>query len=191
MFSLERVIFESKDFKRIGINEEVRYVGHFSRDYFYGWGHFEYALYEMVDEPYYLILEDCSDNNDFDVHDISNYYISKISDDVGSKIAIKFGEFADKLFKNSQKPKKIVYKPDFLNEEEENIIMGNENLGRSLFDTLKEGTENFVKWTTLVTDMLKSSDGLKNNIEAINELDSALTDLKKISEETVRQIEGK
>lgn len=151
MFSLERVIFESKDFKRIGINEEVRYVGHFSRDYFYGVGHFEYALYEMVDEPYYLILEDCSDNNDFDVHDISNYYISKISDDVGSKIAIKFGEFADKLFKNSQKQKKIVYKPDFLNEEEENIIMGNENLGRSLFDTLKEGTENFVKWTTLVT----------------------------------------
>lgn len=118
MISINRVIFENKDFKRIGINEDIRYVGHFSRDYFYGYGHFEYALYEMVDEPYYLILEDCSDNNDFNCQDILNYYISKILDDAGSKIAIKFGEFADKLFKNSQKQKNIVYKPDFMNDDE-------------------------------------------------------------------------
>ena len=117
MYSVERVVFEKEDFKKIGIKTEVRYVGHFSRNYFYGWGGFEYSLYEFVEEPYYLVLENCSDNNDFDNYNIRNYYISKISKDFGTKIALKLGFYANKICDNSQKEKRIIFRPEFLEKE--------------------------------------------------------------------------
>lgn len=117
MFSVERVVFEKEDFKKIGIKKEVRYVGHFSTSNLYGWGSFEYSLYEFVEEPYYLVLENCSDNNDFDDYNIRNYNISKISENFGTKITLKLRYYANKLYDNSQKGKSIIYRPEFLDKE--------------------------------------------------------------------------
>jgi hypothetical protein len=60
------------------------------------------------------------------------------------------------------------------------------NLGKSLTETLREGMKNFTDWTNAMTTLLNSGDELKNNIETIKEFNSALTDLKKVSEETVK-----
>lgn len=60
------------------------------------------------------------------------------------------------------------------------------NLGKSLTETLREGMTNFTDWANAMTTLLNSGDELKNNIETIKEFDSALTDLKKVSEETVK-----
>ena len=61
-----------------------------------------------------------------------------------------------------------------------------ENLGKSLAEKLKEGATNFVNWTSAMTTILNNRNELKNNIDALKEFDSALTDLKKVSEETVK-----
>lgn len=65
-------------------------------------------------------------------------------------------------------------------------MSNNANLGKSLTETLREGVENFVNWTSAMTAILNNRDELKDNIDTIKELDSALTDLKKVSEETVK-----
>ena len=55
MFSVERVVFEKEDFKKIGIEKEVRYVGHFSTSNLYGWGSFEYScVYESIFYAFFL-----------------------------------------------------------------------------------------------------------------------------------------
>lgn len=41
-----------------------------------------------------------------------------------------------------------------------------------------------------MTAILNNRDELKNNIDTIKELDSALTDLKKVSEECVKEYEN-
>lgn len=72
-------------------------------------------------------------------------------------------------------------------KKKENKNMSNTaNLGKSLTETLREGMTNFTDWANAMTTLLNSGDELKNNIETIKEFDSALTDLKKISEETVK-----
>ena len=74
-----------------------------------------------------------------------------------------------------------------LKKEKENKTMSNTaNLGKSLTETLKEGMKNFADWANAMTTLLNSGDELNNNIETIKEFDSALTDLKKVSEETVK-----
>ena len=70
--------------------------------------------------------------------------------------------------------------------KENKTMSNNANLGKSLAETLKEGATNFVNWTNTMTAILNSRDELKNNVDAVKELDSALTDLKKVSEETVK-----
>ena len=60
------------------------------------------------------------------------------------------------------------------------------NLGKSLTETLREGMENFANWTSAMTTILNNRNELKNNLDTLKEFDSALTDLKKVSEETVK-----
>ena len=60
------------------------------------------------------------------------------------------------------------------------------NLGKSLTETLREGMENFANWTSSMTTILNNRNELKNNLDTLKEFDSALTDLKKVSEETVK-----
>ena len=61
-----------------------------------------------------------------------------------------------------------------------------ELLGKSFTETLREGVENFTNWMNVMTLILNNRNELESNIDAIKELDSALTDLKKVSEETVK-----
>ena len=68
----------------------------------------------------------------------------------------------------------------------ENVVTDSSDLGKSLTEALKEGMVNFTDWANAMTTLLNSGDELKNNIETIKEFDSALTDLKKVSEETVK-----
>lgn len=60
------------------------------------------------------------------------------------------------------------------------------NLEKSLTETLKEGMENFTNWTNMMTKILNNHNELKNNLETLKEFDSALSDLKNVSEETVK-----
>ena len=63
------------------------------------------------------------------------------------------------------------------------------NLGNSLQRILKESVKNFTIWTSVMTEILKNRDELKNNINGIKEFDSALTNLKQLSEEVVKVAE--
>lgn len=98
--------------------------------------------------------------------------LSKIGNDMGDIDA----HVADKILCETMKKY----------EKENKIMSNNANLGKSLTETLREGVENFVNWTSTMTAILNNRDELKNNIDTIKELDSALTDLKKVSEETVK-----
>ena len=71
-------------------------------------------------------------------------------------------------------------------EKENKTMSNNANLGKSLTETLREGIEILVNWTSAMTAILNNRDKLKNNIDTIKEFDSALADLKKVSEETVK-----
>lgn len=64
------------------------------------------------------------------------------------------------------------------------------NLGNSFAETLKEGIKNFANWTSAMTTILNNHNELKNNIDTLKEFDSALTDLKKVSEECVKEYES-
>ena len=78
-----------------------------------------------------------------------------------------------------------------LKKEKEKIIMSNTaNLGKSFAEKLKEGSTNFVNWTSAMTTILNNRNELKDNLDALKEFDSALTDLKKVSEETVKVATG-
>ena len=55
---------------------------------------------------------------------------------------------------------------------------------KSFTEVLKDQSTNFVNFTITMKAMLNNRDELKKNIEAIKELDYALTELKKVSEET-------
>lgn len=71
--------------------------------------------------------------------------------------------------------------------EKENKKMSDKaNLGKSLTESLREGMENFANWTSAMTTILNNRNELKNNLDTLKEFDSALTDLKKVSEETVK-----
>ena len=98
--------------------------------------------------------------------------LSEIGNDMGDIDA----HVADKILRETMKKY----------EKENKAMSNNANLGKSLTETLREGVENFVNWTSAMTAILNNRDELKNNIDAIKELDSALTDLKKVSEETVK-----
>lgn len=102
--------------------------------------------------------------------------LSHISDDMGDIDA----HVADKILQETMKKYEV---------EKENNIM-NKNLGKNLTETLKEQATNFVNWTTVMTEVLKNRDELKKNIDVIKEIDSALTDLKKVSEECVKEYEN-
>lgn len=64
------------------------------------------------------------------------------------------------------------------------------NTGNSFKEKMVEQVEKFGKWTALVTDMLKSSQEIKNDISALNELDTALNDLKEVNEQVVSEIDN-
>lgn len=85
---------------------------------------------------------------------------------------------ADKILRETMKKYEL--------EKGKTSMSDTANLGKSLTETLREGVENFVNWTSAMTAILNNRDELKNNIDTIKELDSALTDLKKVSEETVK-----
>lgn len=73
--------------------------------------------------------------------------------------------------------------------EKENKTMSNkELLGKSFAETLKEGTENFANWANAMSIILNKRNKLEleNNLDTLKEFDSALTDMKKVSEETVK-----
>lgn len=64
----------------------------------------------------------------------------------------------------------------------------NMNLGNSFKEKMIEQVEKFEKWMLLVTDMLKNSQELKNDVSALNELDTALDELKAVNEQIITEI---
>lgn len=62
------------------------------------------------------------------------------------------------------------------------------NTGNNLKEKMVEQVERFEKWVSLVTDMLKNSQELRNDISALNELDTALEDLKMVNEQVVESL---
>ena len=68
-------------------------------------------------------------------------------------------------------------------------IMNNKaNLGKSLKEQLTDAYDKFSKWISESQSVMNSIKNIKDAIEEINEIDNALVELQKVSDDTVKEM---
>ena len=70
----------------------------------------------------------------------------------------------------------------------EEIMNNKANLGKSLKEQLTDACDKFSKWISESQSVMNSIKNIKDAIEEINEIDNALVELQKVSDDTVKEM---
>lgn len=71
----------------------------------------------------------------------------------------------------------------------EAIVNARADLGKSLKDSLADACDKFSQWMSASQSVLEAFKSAKESIEAIEELDNAMVELTKVSNETVEELQ--
>ena len=70
----------------------------------------------------------------------------------------------------------------------EAIMNSKADLGKSLKEQLTDACDKFSKWISESQSVMNSIKNIKDAIEEINEIDNALVELQKVSDDTVKEM---
>lgn len=62
------------------------------------------------------------------------------------------------------------------------------NLGNNLKEKMIEQAKKFEKWVSVTTAILKNSREVRNDVSTLNELDTALEDLKMVNGQVIESL---